>query len=191
VGNETNKAHAQREANGDYERYLRGEGIDIGCGPDPLRIPHGTVQTWDLMNGDAQLMAGVDDCSFDFVYSSHCLEHMRDVKHALANWRRIVKPGGFVYVVVPEWTLYEQRQWPSLHNDDHKASFAVISCCRPQHQHFTVADMSAMPGLKLLDVRLDMTKFVWAEHSLLPPFVDQTSRHNAQAQVTYIFERCP
>jgi ubiquinone/menaquinone biosynthesis C-methylase UbiE len=34
-------------------------------------------------------MAGVVDGSVDFVHSSHCLEHMVDVRETLKNWIRI------------------------------------------------------------------------------------------------------
>ncbi|MBV5346213.1 MAG: methyltransferase domain-containing protein, partial [Rhodoferax sp.] len=61
----------------------------------------------------------------DFVHSSHCLEHMRDVREALKNWIRIVKPGGFLILTVPDEDLYEQGQWPSRFNTDHKWSFTI------------------------------------------------------------------
>ena len=100
--NETSKSQPFRQQRGDFQKYLRGSGIDIGAGPDPLLIPDGRVRAWDLADGDAQLMAGVADATYDFVYSSHCLEHMRDVEESLRNWVRILKPGGFLYVVVPD-----------------------------------------------------------------------------------------
>jgi SAM-dependent methyltransferase len=114
-----------RQARGDYDRWLHGDGIDIGCGPDPLPVPEGsTVRGWDLPDGDAQFMLSVPDGTYDFVYSSHCLEHMRDVRQALQNWVRILKPGGFLYFVIPDYELYEKMCWPSRFNSDHKASFS-------------------------------------------------------------------
>ncbi|MEM1724783.1 MAG: hypothetical protein QXW71_03295 [Thermoplasmata archaeon] len=35
-------------------------------------------------------MEGVPNCSYDFVHSSHCLEHLRDPREGLKNWFRIV-----------------------------------------------------------------------------------------------------
>ena len=94
---ETAKNYEQRVERGDFEKYLHGKGIDIGGGDDCLRLPpdvEGTVELWDVMDGDAQYMHKIKDGSFDFVYSSHCLEHMRDVRAALMNWTRICKWGG-------------------------------------------------------------------------------------------------
>lgn len=186
MSNETSKAYGFRANCGDFDRYLCGKGIDIGCGADPLRVPKGSVNGWDHCHGDAQLMEGVPDGRYDFVYSSHCLEHMTNALVALGNWARILKPGGYLYVVVPEWTLYEHRVWPSRNNDDHKCSFAVISAPRPAHQHYTVADLSNLPGLKLVDVRLDMQGFRWDQHGK----TDQTAAYAAQCQATFIWRKC-
>jgi SAM-dependent methyltransferase len=123
---ETFKCYDLRKERGDFANFLKGNGIDIGCGPDPLKVDKGTVRPWDLPDGDAQLMAGVPDASFDFVYSSHCLEHMRDVPESLKNWLRILKPGGILYVVVPDYMLYEKFTWPSRYNADHKQSFSFM-----------------------------------------------------------------
>ena len=177
---------------GDFDRYLRGNGIDIGAGNDPLRVEVGSVRTWDKSDGDAELLGGIEDESYDFVYSSHCLEHLRNVPNALHHWARICKPGGVVYIVVPEWTLYEHRQWPSLHNPEHKCSFSVITCERPTgHPHFTVGDLvSIATGLSLSvrEVRLDMDGFLFPFHRTESPFIDQTMA-GAQAQLTLVFEK--
>ncbi len=113
-------------------RYLVGAGVDIGGKPDPLAMyaeffPGITaVKTWDLEDGDAQYMAGVEDESLDFVFSSHCLEHIRDPREALENWLRILKPGGHMIVAVPDEDMYEQGVWPSNFNKDHKHTFTVF-----------------------------------------------------------------
>jgi SAM-dependent methyltransferase len=114
-----------------HQFYFVGDGIDIGGGYDGLdnyaklfpRIR--SVRNWDVKDGDAQLMAGVPDALYDFVHSSHCLEHMRDPYEALKNWWRILKPGGHLVVMVPDEDLYEQGVWPSTFNGDHKRTFTI------------------------------------------------------------------
>lgn len=113
-------------------RYFRGEGIDIGGAPDPLSMYlelfplMRSVRVWDLKDGDGQTMLGVADESFDFVHSSHCLEHLVDPAEGLKNWFRILKPGGHLIVTVPDEDLYEQGQFPSTYNSDHKWSFTMF-----------------------------------------------------------------
>lgn len=111
-----------------YIQLLRGRGLDIGCGDDPIRPlnePGNSVHGWDKAQGDAQYLNGVKDATYDWVYSSHCLEHMVNVVEALGNWLRVLKPGGYLQVVVPDYTLYEQLNWPSRYNSDHKHSFSA------------------------------------------------------------------
>jgi len=148
---ETSKSRSLRAARGDFAKYLHGGGIDIGAGDDPLVVDNGTVRAWDVPDGDAQVLAGVPDSSFDFVYSSHCLEHMRSVDESLRNWLRILKPGGYLYVVVPDYILYEKMVWPSRYNGDHKQSFSFLisRAAVRRDNHFHVSD-DLLPLLKSL-----------------------------------------
>ncbi len=91
VSLETSKAKARRVREGFFEKYCRGKGLDIGHGGDPLTT---TCQGWEWFHGDAQFLSGLKDEAFDFVYSSHVLEHMEDPAVALRNWWRVLKPGG-------------------------------------------------------------------------------------------------
>lgn len=129
---ETSKALIRRLHDSRYAtRYFRGLGIDIGAGPDSLGIYYQQfplmtgLKAWDLPDGDAQLMDGVEDNSYDFVHSSHCLEHLRDPVEAYANWIRICRPGGHIVVTVPDEDLYEQGVWPSNFNGDHKTTWTI------------------------------------------------------------------
>ncbi|MFZ5775052.1 MAG: methyltransferase domain-containing protein [Thermodesulfobacteriota bacterium] len=115
-----------------HNRYFVGHGVDIGGGPDPLGQYAGifplmaSCRTWDMEDGDAQYMAGVEDNQFDFVHASHCLEHMVDVPVAFGNWLRVTKPGGFMIITVPDEDLYELGNWPSRYNADHKWTFTIM-----------------------------------------------------------------
>jgi SAM-dependent methyltransferase len=130
---ETSKALIRRLQDTRYaSTYFKGEGIDIGAGDDPIakyaqQFPLMTgVKIWDQPDGDAQMMAGVADNTFDFVHSSHCLEHMRDPYEAFDNWLRICKPGGHIITTIPDEDLYEQGVWPSTHNPDHKMTWTIL-----------------------------------------------------------------
>jgi SAM-dependent methyltransferase len=129
---ETSKAVIRRLHDSRFvSRYFVGHGIDIGCGDDSLlkyrqQFPLITdVKSWDLPDGDAQYMQTVQDNTFDFVHSSHCLEHVRDPYEAFRNWIRICKPGGHIVTTIPDEDLYEQGQWPSTYNGDHKTSWTI------------------------------------------------------------------
>lgn len=103
---------------------LSGQGIDIGCGGDPI-LPE--VRPFDLEHGDAnQIEQHIEPGTrFDFVFSAHCLEHMRDPRSAIRGWFNLVKPGGHLIVIVPDEDLYEQGAFPSVFNSDHKWTFTL------------------------------------------------------------------
>lgn len=114
-----------------HNSYFNGHGIDIGCGEDSLNnyrhVFRGitSVRGWDLPDGDAQYLKTIQDNTYDFVTSSHCLEHMVDVPTALKNWIRVCKPNGHIIVTIPDEEMYEHNLWPSKYNSDHKWSFTL------------------------------------------------------------------
>jgi SAM-dependent methyltransferase len=83
------------------------------------------IRTWDWEDGDAQFLASVEDDSLDFVHSSHCLEHLVDPEVGLRNWFRVLHPGGYLIITVPDEDLYEQGTFPSTFNRDHKWTFTI------------------------------------------------------------------
>jgi SAM-dependent methyltransferase len=101
---------------------LRGRGIDIGCGDDPVAAD---AVRFDRREGDAQDIGRYVSERFDYVFASHVLEHMRDPQSAFASWFALLKPGGHLFVLVPDEDLYEQGIFPSLFNDDHKWTFTI------------------------------------------------------------------
>lgn len=115
---ETSKAKHRREREDYFAKYCHGKGLDIGFGGDPITS---AAQGFDYEHGDAQMLKGIDNESFDYVYSSHTLEHMVDPTEALTNWWRVLRPGGYLLLYLPHRDLYEKkRTLPSRWNNDHK-----------------------------------------------------------------------
>ena len=146
------EATKTRSIRGDvFERkYFSGSVLDIGCGPD-IVVPH--ARPFDIEHGDANLVLNyLPPESFDCVHSSHCLEHMRDPPRALAQWWALVRPGGYLIIVVPDEDLYEQGIWPSAFNSDHKATFRLD---RPSSwspvSHDLRALVAALPSSEVIE----------------------------------------
>lgn len=157
---ETSKRRAPREAEGWFTKYLVGNGIDIGCADDPVLTDEIRCKRWDLPDGDAQFMRGVPDATYDWVYSSHCLEHVKDPAEALSNWWRILKPGGHLIVMVPDEDLYEQGHWPPIFNLDHKSTWTI----RKRESWSPVSrnlwdEFEKLPGAKVESVKLHATGY--------------------------------
>jgi len=126
------KASIRRQSDPAFARhFLVGAGLDVLGGNDPLTLylelfPRITgVRVWNTQDGDPQALTGVPDASYDFVHSCYRLGLFPEPQTALANWFRVVKPGGHLIVTVPDEDLYEQGVFPSSFNREHKWSFTV------------------------------------------------------------------
>ncbi len=163
---EASKAMRRRAAR-EVERYFRGRGIDIGAGPDSIaRLGH-DCRSWDISDGDAQFMQGLADSSFDYVHSSHCLEHMVDPHVALRNWIRICKVGGYLIVTIPDEELYEHGYWPSRFNDDHKWRFRIWNGKGIAAKCVNIFDMLSRVYKEVEIVKIERIEdgFDWNAHS--------------------------
>ncbi len=128
---ETSKAHQRRRGQWAFvHRYFVGCGLEIGGSDDPLN-----PADWPMMKGicdytqpdGSPAALPFADEQFDFVYASNVLEHMLDVDNAIAEWLRVLRPGGHLIFTVPDFELYEQGIWPSRWNAGHRQRFDVIS----------------------------------------------------------------
>ena len=107
-----------------FAASLRGRGVEIGPLHRPLELPEGSsalcvdrerremlekrypelaeaIRDVDIVD-DAETLATVADASFDFLIAGHVFEHMRNPMRALRDWLRVVRPGGLVYLIVPD-----------------------------------------------------------------------------------------
>jgi predicted SAM-dependent methyltransferase len=106
-------------------RYLRGDGIEIGALHNPLEVPrsahvryvdHLTVNELrehypeladeplvdvDVVD-DGERLATIGDTTQDFVIANHFLEHCEEPLGALGNMIRVLRPGGVLYLAVPD-----------------------------------------------------------------------------------------
>lgn len=198
MADEMTKSHPARLRAGDYE-WLKGRILDIGCGPDPLRVvPPSAVVEWDLAQGDATHLATVDDESFDNVVSAHCLEHLHDPETALRNWSRVVRQGGHIYILVPLYSCYEKfkdfqfgTENAGRFNDDHKTSWDLINLehLPKNHRHFgykEIVCLGKQADLTLVDLRTEVDHFPWSrwEDRDFDP-----TQHGALAQLCIIFAK--
>jgi SAM-dependent methyltransferase len=80
-------------------KYCKGDGLDIGASfwPLPGSLP---IDNCDGP-GTANRLEDIPDRSQDFVFSSHCLEHIADWQAALDVWTDKLKQGGILFLYLP------------------------------------------------------------------------------------------
>ncbi|MCZ6701455.1 MAG: class I SAM-dependent methyltransferase [Ignavibacteria bacterium] len=123
IPGETTKAYSRRLKEGFFENYCKGVGLDIGFGSDLVTK---NAKGYDFEHGNAQYLKGMKDNSYDFVYSSHTIEHLPDPAEGVKNWFRVVKPGGYLAIYLPHRDLYEKKKTlPSNFNLNHRHFFLI------------------------------------------------------------------
>lgn len=136
---ETSDGNESRKVRLEILPYVRGRGLDLGCGPWKV-FPHAIgVDAQAYPGGDgANLVADVTDlgmfadAAFDWVYSSHTLEDQEDTVDTLREWWRLVKPGGYLILYLPHKDFYPNIGQPGA-NPAHKHDFVpadVIAAMR-------------------------------------------------------------
>jgi len=135
VGTESSKSYIRKlteiPTKTFFQLYMSGAGLDIGFAgytPDVKPIlPTATGVDTDFPGYDGKTLPFTDN-SQDYVYSSHCLEHISDYVQAIKDWHRVTKIGGHIVTVVPHQFLYEKKQkLPSKWNADHKRFYTPAS----------------------------------------------------------------
>ncbi|MDQ8197552.1 class I SAM-dependent methyltransferase [Pelagicoccus enzymogenes] len=91
-------------------KFLKGSGIEIGAhespipGISPILVDKFEVYVGQPCKADYfgdSVNLPFHDNSLDYVASSHVLEHSANPTKALIEWYRVLRPGGIIYLIVP------------------------------------------------------------------------------------------
>lgn len=77
------------------EKFCQGKGLDIGSGKWPLN----DAEPIDVLSGDDAY--NLPDEEYNYIFSSHCLEHLPDPIKALEHWRTRLVTGGVLFLYLP------------------------------------------------------------------------------------------
>jgi SAM-dependent methyltransferase len=119
------------------ERFLAGEGLEIGALHLPLKTPSGAhvkyvdrmsvedlraeyaeLADWDLTPVDVidngELLATIPEASQDFIVANHFLEHCEDPIRTIETHLGKLKPGGILFYAVPDMRYtFDHRRPPT------------------------------------------------------------------------------
>ena len=82
-------------------RFCQGRGLDVGASiwPLPGAKPVELKDGGDAMNLPSNSHSATG--AWDYVFSSHCLEHLANPIAALEHWKASIKPGGVLFLYLP------------------------------------------------------------------------------------------
>lgn len=114
-------------------QYTKGVGIDVGCGLNKVHTAaigiDKRLSTSDFgypfgaqVRADGSKLPWFNEESLDYVFSSHCLEHFQDSMAVLTEWSRVLKPGGYLVLIMPHKQRYPNVGTPGA-NVDHKRDY--------------------------------------------------------------------
>lgn len=127
------EAYRDFDWRGHFSRQLSGKGLEIGplhrpmlrhAGMDidyidrysvaDLRKHYPELNELPLVDadiiGDAQTLSNISKDKYDFLIAAHVIEHMKNPLGAVEAWTRVVKPGGLVYIIVPDKRITFDKQ---------------------------------------------------------------------------------
>lgn len=100
------------------KHFCTGTGFDIGCNRVEWAFPGSIPVDLNFNNGyDAY---NLPEEPVDYIYSSHCLEHLPDWVQAMDYWKTRLKVGGILFLYLPH---YSQEYWRPWNNFKHKHIF--------------------------------------------------------------------
>lgn len=99
------------------KHFCKGEGVDVGCMKPEWAFP-GAYLVDPILNSYDALNFPYEN--LDYIFSSHCLEHLYDWVNVLDYWSSKIKKGGVLFLYLPD---YSQEYWKPWNNRKHKNIF--------------------------------------------------------------------
>ena len=96
-------------ANGGLLAALKSRGFSNLAGVDPSEACAAAAKRIGGIDAAAASLYSLPDLGhFDIITLSHVLEHLADLEDATRNFARLLRPGGIVYIEVPDASRYSE-----------------------------------------------------------------------------------
>jgi len=115
----------QREGNASQfaipfaKHFCKGYGYDIGFFKEEWKLP-GAIGIDIALNDGYDANNLPNDQNIDYIYSSHCLEHVDNWVETLELWISKLRTGGILFLYLPD---FSQLYWRPWNNHRHKHCF--------------------------------------------------------------------
>lgn len=100
-----------------YAKHIcKGKGVDVGCNrldwsfPNSIPVDPAIDSQYDALNFP------IEADKLDYIFSSHCLEHLYNWVDVLDYWTNKLVSGGVLFLYLPD---YSQEYWKPWNNRKH------------------------------------------------------------------------
>jgi SAM-dependent methyltransferase len=97
------------------KNFCKGYGYDIGFNKEEWKFPN--ARGIDMVLNDGYDADKLPDEKVDYIFSSHCLEHVDNWSKTLIYWISKLKPNGILFLYLPD---FSQKYWRPWNNTKHK-----------------------------------------------------------------------
>ena len=133
---------------GDFLKGFQKLGLDV-CGFDISEEAVEFNQGIEIKIGSAENLLPYEDNTFDIIYSKSLIEHLNNPDKYIKEAYRILKPGGILLTLVPDWEANYRTYFDDY---THRTPFTVVS----------LKDIYKMFNLKNVEVvRFRQLPIVW------------------------------
>jgi predicted SAM-dependent methyltransferase len=91
------------------KQVCNGEGYDIGCMKKEWSFP-GSIPI-DTSFNDGYHATNLPQKNIDYIFSSHCLEHITNWVETMDYWYETLKNGGVLFLYLPDYSQVYWRPW--------------------------------------------------------------------------------
>lgn len=91
------------------KHICHGKGVDIGCMKKEWAFPG--AHPIDLEFDDEWDAFHLPSNENDYIFSSHCLEHLPNWVDAMNYWYDVIKEGGHLFLYLPDFSQEYWRPW--------------------------------------------------------------------------------
>ena len=94
------------------KEICKGTGLDIGCNKEEWTLPGAYGIDIDYpIKGYNALNIPKNNNGWDYIFSSHCLEHIPNYMEALRYWTDNIKKGGILFLYLPDEGCEYWKPW--------------------------------------------------------------------------------
>jgi SAM-dependent methyltransferase len=185
--------------------YIEGHGIEVGALHSPIPVSGSvSVQYVDRMSvadlrrqypeldalplvepdilDDGEHLTTLEDASQDFVIASHFLEHCQDPIGTIKAMLRVVRPGGVLYVAVPDKRFTFDRNRPVttlehlLRDHEEGPSWSRVGHFEEWTSLAEDANIKGRTARQLMDFDYSIHFHVWTQAEVLELFAAMKTR---------------